>query len=1163
MTQLLKAIFTAGFIIINFSLIGQVLWEKEVFSSFNSERQMATSESGEIIIIDRFTMTKISADGEILLEKDLSNEDINYNFFSAFIFDEFIYHISPDRFSGGFLWKYDFDGNLVDKIDVANEELLVTSMVAIDEENFVGIIDGSITSTSNDGFIIYNIHEGIIFEELGSFVGIQNDTVFVEYVGYIAVIALDRESRSALFQGEFPICEGESLKWLTDEGDVACRQLDAEFGGGDFYSVYNSNGLILQTNRRTVNDLYRIGSTQLAEWEFGQISNDCHYGIQSNVEQIEVFYGDPDDKMSNIVFDKPGRVRDIFVTPNELGGLNIGIENNNGFQVYKLDMICGARPPQSVSTSTGQYATFSGGLEGTGVFSCDKMPNFTYSISGDIAPGDTSVPGPQQMMDNNGGGFESIFGEADLQQNIEIEVDAYFGEAGDPISKEVLTTLDFDFPVPKGRLGFVIADVEQDQVQISALDINGEPVRNSVISRWLKETFDADIQDQRTDAPNWDPISATLVGHLASDRQRQTVYQEDLPDDEAGAAWFVVDIPITQLKFTSQALGIAPDDPSMHFFFASNCADEDVSFNFSSRPIIGPLRIGDVYAIDVETCNTGETDLFNLEVRSDSETGINELEGGNTSFDLPADSCIVSFYGYEVQKNVSRSGFDHDYTLFINEREIISLDMDIEIDLSDLITEPISDLPYLELYPWLSGRISEEDCSNLEIIEYDFGRTKKIYLSDGRLFFGNGTLECQSSATFNCIGFSDYTEDKIANRWNCIDGTQVGSDIPDDTSESPDSYPWIANISSSFDCNTLSILEYDQGAFSYLFVSDKDKSQLYFEDGSLYCTDSETRDCRQLYHLSESQITGQFGCGGNVESENETETEGDETQTETENENEGIISIDSYPWIENVVQSFSCSQVTVLEYDLGAFTFIYINDGNRSELYFQDGTFYCAESETRDCRALYNLSESNLTNRWSCDGSGNDSENESDAEDQGDNSDESENKNALFSEFPWINDVISPDCTTGSVTEYRSGIFSFFLIDNGNQTALYFEDGTFYCTDTESYDCVAVYGLGESIRSFSCSASDIHQSNGRSFVRDTDYLSASISPNPSYNMYHIIHPVQTSQILIFDITGKLLFKKDVFDSSHTTVDLSDFEAGVYLMNMRIGDQIVSEKLVKL
>jgi len=240
---------------------------------------------------------------------------------------------------------------------------------------------------------------------------------------------------------------------------------------------------------------------------------------------------------------------------------------------------------ESVFAQTPEYATYTGSnTSGTGNFTCSEMPDFTYSITGDIATGDTAVPGPDpQVVENDGGGMESVYGQADPQQNIEVEVAGYGGGngggVGDPITNTVTTTLTFDAPTTPGALAFMILDVEQDQVTVCAKDASGNDVPVSVIANWFQSNFDANNANPGPINPEWDTTSGTLVGQTtrpgdpAPGAVKQTNYVADLPDNEAGAAWFEVDIAITVLQFKSQALGVNPDDPSQHFYIATTCVE--------------------------------------------------------------------------------------------------------------------------------------------------------------------------------------------------------------------------------------------------------------------------------------------------------------------------------------------------------------------------------------------------------------------------------------------------------------------------------------------------------------------------------------------------------------------------------------------------------------
>jgi len=285
-----------------------------------------------------------------------------------------------------------------------------------------------------------------------------------------------------------------------------------------------------------------------------------------------------------------------------------------------------------------EYPTHMGGnISGTGEFACPEMPDYSYVISGDFVTGlDTQVPSDDPQVVENNAAFDNIFGAATFQESIEVEVEGYgsgdgVDGAGDPISKTVETTLTFDTPTPPGELGFIIADVEQDQVMICATDASGAPVPNSVINTWFQYTFDAETSDGDSSAPpTWDAANATLVGHLSPSGVKQTVYVNQLGDDEAGAAAFIVTTSIKTLTFKSQAIGVAPDDPSQHFILASTCV-EPTCAELAADPVAICAYIEGNPASNIASADCDNGGISNLI----------ECETGNDPSD-PADDCMAA-----------------------------------------------------------------------------------------------------------------------------------------------------------------------------------------------------------------------------------------------------------------------------------------------------------------------------------------------------------------------------------------------------------------------------------------------------------------------------------------------------------------------------------------
>jgi len=83
-------------------------------------------------------------------------------------------------------------------------------------------------------------------------------------------------------------------------------------------------------------------------------------------------------------------------------------------------------------------------------------------------------------------------------------------------------------------------------------------------------------------------------------------------------------------------------------------------------------------------------------------------------------------------------------------------------------------------------------------------------------------------------------------------------------------------------------------------------------------------------------------------------------------------AFNEFPWLNDIIDTEDCCQnQRVIAYQSGIFTFIYIERGadcqsKGNELYFENGSFYCADSPNYDCRIAYNLLEENATTLWNC-----------------------------------------------------------------------------------------------------------------------------------------------------------------------------------------------------
>lgn len=332
-------------------------------------------------------------------------------------------------------------------------------------------------------------------------------------------------------------------------------------------------------------------------------------------------------------------------------------------------------------------------------------------------------------------------------------------------------------------------------------------------------------------------------------------------------------------------------------------------------------------------------------------------------------------------------------------------------------------------------------------------------------------------------------------------------------------------------CENITITEYDLGAFSFIYGSD---GQLFFEDGTFYCSDSETRSCRELYNLTEEDINLEVNCSGVVEEENT-------------NEEESVASLplDMYPWMNSVVSNFNCSALTVTEYDQGPFSFFYFEDDTQAILYFEDGSFYCSSS-SHDCISLYSLVESQIANSWSC-------------SDSSDNSQNEESISGLIDTYPWISELLT--CASNqNVTEFESSVFKFIYLEQ--QGELYFQDGTFYCRDSPSTDCLSLYNLTNQSNEWSCSGSGFTIVDPASFNQISDTQHVVLFPNPAQHTVNIQAEREIEEIVMYDSSGKMLVHRKDVDFNSTKLDIADFYPGIYIIAIHVSDDVIVRKLIK-
>lgn len=197
-------------------------------------------------------------------------------------------------------------------------------------------------------------------------------------------------------------------------------------------------------------------------------------------------------------------------------------------------------------------------------------------------------------------------------------------------------------------------------------------------------------------------------------------------------------------------------------------------------------------------------------------------------------------------------------------------------------------------------------------------------------------------------------------------------------------------------------------------------------------------------------ITVEGNCGGVLEHSFTVTLECEEETTQDDQ----IIT--DYPWIKNLIDYPDCSDMVHIElYDLGNYSFVHIDYGDRSILYFGDGTTYCTDAPGFNCRGLYGLISPDV--EWDC-------------EDSGGGSGGGSGGPSPADDYPWMTSYIDfDDCLGVEILFYDffGSVFPYFEVD-GNWT-LFSNTGQVYCTDNPpGFFCPEVYGLGAPISTWEC-----------------------------------------------------------------------------------------------
>lgn len=521
-------------------------------------------------------------------------------------------------------------------------------------------------------------------------------------------------------------------------------------------------------------------------------------------------------------------------------------------------------------------------------------------------------------------------------------------------------------------------------------------------------------------------------------------------------------------------------------------------------------------------------------------------------------------------------------------------------------------------YPWLNEAYT--DCSDLEFEEFNNGAFAYIYVSDGTLFFQDGVVYCRDrqdvscktlynlpaapSAIWSCDGLNNETDGETNDENE--DGNEDGNDNEiideneDEINDSPQQIELtiseneaplkvgetfciemkvadLKNVLSfqfQFELSNrnLQFLDYDTDLQNVTVLQEDNIIKVIWFSEQLIAIDLNEeinilRLCflvidnvdgqTNLSLLNTSRLFSQFvteGTSGDFIENTDLIVNGgnlkiEETMMSEEEENEELsigLPIDEYSWMISAAQDFGCADLTVTEYDFEAYSFFYFSNADNGILYYEDGTFYCRDGANTDCKELYALGDELISNTWSCETGDSPSENNSGIPE------------SLEAEYPWITDVFN--CTNNStVTEFESSIFKFIYIEP--QGSLYFQDGTFYCQDSENRACPELYDLTSMTNQWNCNAAlipDYDNFNSQQNRRQD----ITVYPNPSTGKYFISKSQDIISINVFDVNGRIVLQSFNNKIKHLEFDLSHLDDGIYFLKIKSSDSVFVNRVIK-
>ena len=165
----------------------------------------------------------------------------------------------------------------------------------------------------------------------------------------------------------------------------------------------------------------------------------------------------------------------------------------------------------------------------------------------------------------------------------------------------------------------------------------------------------------------------------------------------------------------------------------------------------------------------------------------------------------------------------------------------------------------------------------------------------------------------------------------------------------------------------------------------------------------------------------------------------------------------------------------------------------------------------------------------------------------------------FLANYPWAESTLNCD-EVSIIREYTSGIFTFLFVEPAGE--LYFQDGTFYCQESASFDCRALYDLTQQTNEWSCSGTGFREESTtelRSLSTNTDF---SVFPNPVSDLLTVSTIESINQVSVYNSSGQLVQQIKESNSGVLQFNLQNIESGIYVLKVETDSNTFVERIVK-